>query len=209
MSYVCFIPLSPISPTISVEFAETTSQEECQALGMESGTIQDDQITASSDWANLKPKEARLNNDKNWAAASKADPWIRVNLLTTTTVQGLIIQGAAQSSEWVETLKVAYKQTSDHDREFIEEDGSQKVSTIIEGFYLTSIQASGEGRTSQFTPDKPGQFPFPAVFFGAIIQCEITRSFHGRCSILKCGNGAKRNWQPSNSEGLKMATRNK
>ena len=29
------------------------------------------------------------------------------------------------------------------------------------------------------------------------------------CSILKCENQAKRNWQPSNSEGLKIATSNK
>ena len=115
--------------TISAELSGTTSQEKCQALGMESRTIEDYQITASSEHGNFKPKEARLNNDNlYWSSANSNDPWIRVDLLTTTTVTGLIIQGSISNTERVETLKVMYKTTSDGNEHTIEENGSPKVS---------------------------------------------------------------------------------
>ena len=104
---------------------------------MESETIQDDQIKASSEFGgSYKPKYARLNNDKYWATKNKDPPngeshWIRVDFLTTTTVTGLIIQGSPSNGERVETLKVMYKTTSNDDVQTIEENGSPKVSTII------------------------------------------------------------------------------
>ena len=115
--------------TISAELAEVTNQIS-QALGMESGTISDNQITASSYVNHLSPKEARLNNDKYWAAKTQSPgQWIQVDLLTTTMVNGIITQGSPTNYERIKTLQVAYKQTSGHGLEYIkDEDGSVKVS---------------------------------------------------------------------------------
>ena len=82
------LPNSPIIPSFTIS-------AESQALGMESRTIKDNQITASSEFENYSPKEARLNNDKYWAPSDSNDPWIRVDLLTTTVVNGIIIQGSS------------------------------------------------------------------------------------------------------------------
>ena len=83
-------------------------------LGMKDGTIQDSQMTASSEWdANHGPSNARLDRprvgDKRgaWNARNNdANPWIQVDLGVATSVSGIVIQGGFD--QWVTDYQVQY-----------------------------------------------------------------------------------------------------
>ncbi|XP_022098136.1 neuropilin-1a-like [Acanthaster planci] len=91
----------------------------CRALGMESGEIPDNNITATSslmsDVANYGPQLARLNGPKSWCANSPQSgeslPWIQVNLQQNVNIYGLIIQGR-NANMFVSTFLVAYSDNS-------------------------------------------------------------------------------------------------
>ena len=83
---------------------------------MKDGTIQDSQITSSSEWdANHGPSNARLDRLKEgdrrgaWnARVNDADQWIQVDLVIATNVSGIVIQGRAAYEQWVTEYKVQY-----------------------------------------------------------------------------------------------------
>ena len=112
-----------------------------RALGMESGNIRDDQITASSFHTEngdvLQPWKGRLNNVWGiWATATAnpADPWIQVDLLRLTVVTGIITQGRAGpegslTSQWIKELQIQYGHSEDT-LMFISENKIPKVSTL-------------------------------------------------------------------------------
>ncbi|XP_072019705.1 lactadherin-like [Amphiura filiformis] len=86
------------------------------ALGMESGRIKDNQITASSSYEGWSygPENARLNKTRvtgssigGWCALrNNDDQWIQVNLMVSTTVRGIITQGREDKDQWVTEYKV-------------------------------------------------------------------------------------------------------
>uniref|UniRef100_A0A4W3I7T8 Milk fat globule EGF and factor V/VIII domain containing a n=1 Tax=Callorhinchus milii TaxID=7868 RepID=A0A4W3I7T8_CALMI len=89
-------------------------------LGMEGGSIEDTQITASSahlGFLGLKrwrPELARLNNQGMVNAWSKAtfdqQPWIQVDLLRKMRLTGIVTQGAScvGTPEFIKMFKIAY-----------------------------------------------------------------------------------------------------
>ena len=85
-------------------------------LGLETGTILDDQITASSA-ANdtnsskcLCSRYARLNGNRKWRAeVSDPSKWIQIDLMNNYTVTGIVVQGAYN---WVKTCRVKYEEIS-------------------------------------------------------------------------------------------------
>ena len=100
-----------------------------RALGMESGDIKDDQITASSFYGGRKPWRGRLYNGNFWAIAysNPTDPWIQVDLLRSTVVTGIITQGAAGIEQWVKYLQIQYGDSEDKFM-YILENNQTKVS---------------------------------------------------------------------------------
>ena len=79
---------------------------------MKSRAISNDQLTASSFYTGqggLYAWKGRLHNDAYWATAGPdcepTDAWIQVDLLSVTTVRGIITQGAHGYREWVDELQ--------------------------------------------------------------------------------------------------------
>ena len=116
---------------------EYTECTETYALGMESGDIEDDQITASSffsDYAGYQPWKGRLNNNGFWSTELDVptDPWIQVDLLQQTLVTGIITQGGLSRhyEDWVTTLQIQYGYKSEDTLMYILENGQPKVRTF-------------------------------------------------------------------------------
>ncbi|CAB4040679.1 Hypothetical predicted protein, partial [Paramuricea clavata] len=83
-------------------------------LGMRSGKIPDDAVTASSTISSgYKPSYARLTrvgSSCSWAppAAGRIGSWLQVDLGKVTTVTGIATQGSCDSKEWVKSYSVSY-----------------------------------------------------------------------------------------------------
>ncbi|XP_078665898.1 lactadherin-like [Branchiostoma floridae x Branchiostoma belcheri] len=93
-----------------------TAEEVCTyPLGMESGAIPDDSITASS-WYTLsvghEPYRGRLNGVAGvgaWAARTNTiGTWLQVDLGEMKTITGTIIQGRYNHHQWVTSYKLQY-----------------------------------------------------------------------------------------------------
>ena len=104
---------------------------------MEDGRIEDNQLTASSEYNDgVKPKYARLNllpeaniHSGVWRAAVKdTNQWIQVNLTTPTIVTGVITQGRHGLYEWVTHFKLQYSDNGDH-WQFVS-DAQQQVAKV-------------------------------------------------------------------------------
>ncbi|XP_078696172.1 uncharacterized protein LOC144924635 isoform X2 [Branchiostoma floridae x Branchiostoma belcheri] len=97
-------------------------------LGMESGTIPDDSITASSFWGdNLETYRGRLNGVTGggaWAAETNTiGEWLQVDLGEKKRVTGTIIQGRNRDyPQWVTSYKLQY---SVDGRRWVTCDGSK------------------------------------------------------------------------------------
>ena len=115
----------------SFTYAGKRECSEAHALGMESRAIKNDQITASSSfYSQNNAWDARLNNVKYWAAATRhpSDPWIQVDLSCSTIVTGIITQGSADEyDEWITHLQIQYGDSEDS-LVYILENGQEKVS---------------------------------------------------------------------------------
>ena len=86
-------------------------------LGMKDGTIQDSQITASSEMNEKHPAvNARLDRPRIGGKAAAWLPatddltqWIQVEFAAYTYVSGIILQGRADAqAEWVTRYKIEY-----------------------------------------------------------------------------------------------------
>eukprot|EP00058_Branchiostoma_floridae_P006902 XP_002592390.1 hypothetical protein BRAFLDRAFT_67255 [Branchiostoma floridae] len=116
-------------------------------LGMESGAIPNDSITASSYYDHdLAPYLGRFNGVAGgaaWAASTNAiGQWLQVDLGGLKRVRVTIIQGRGISNEWVRSYKLQYSTDGNSFRTYTDNDGSDMVdlgemkrvtSTIIQG----------------------------------------------------------------------------
>ena len=102
---------------------------------MESGDINNDQITASAFDPGFQPWKGRLNNHGNWRAPTSYD-WIQIDLLRSTVVTGIITQGAPGRHHqfYYATLHIQYGDSVDN-LMYILENGTSKVR-ILHFFFL-------------------------------------------------------------------------
>ncbi|XP_072017378.1 uncharacterized protein [Amphiura filiformis] len=85
-----------------------------QPLGMEHGTITDDQLTASSYYmygggGGTLPKYGRLNNNAFWAASTNNNnvhQWLQIEFNTNVGMTGIRTQGAGSLDQWVAQLSI-------------------------------------------------------------------------------------------------------
>ncbi|XP_072045026.1 uncharacterized protein [Amphiura filiformis] len=87
-------------------------------LGMESGSILDSQLSASSVWdSSHGPTRARLNQPREgfsrgaWTAGSHAqdqEQWIQVSFLSETIITAVVMQGRDDEDQWVTQYWVEY-----------------------------------------------------------------------------------------------------
>ena len=96
-------------------FTYTGSLLPCQEkLGIESGSIIDDQLTSSSNLSEGVGKQQwRLNQVPNpgvpggWVAlGSDKKPWLQISLYRQTSITGVIVQGREDEDQWVTSYKV-------------------------------------------------------------------------------------------------------
>ncbi|XP_072017518.1 lactadherin-like [Amphiura filiformis] len=105
-----------------------------QHLGLASGFVQDDHITASSNVDNRLPKFGRLNYNNYWAALtnnSGQNHWLQVDFLSAVGIKGIRTQGAGLVPQWVTTLSI---KTGDDENSFapILVSGVDKIFTANE-----------------------------------------------------------------------------
>ncbi|XP_072017023.1 uncharacterized protein [Amphiura filiformis] len=78
-------------------------------LGLEDGSVTDNQFTASSTYGDLSPYKGRLNNVDFWAASSALLPcWLQVDLLSPVVITGIKTQGATRVAQWIKTFQVKF-----------------------------------------------------------------------------------------------------
>ena len=122
---------------------ESRKCSQSYALGMQSGHISDEQITSSSffEGVNISEANGRLNNFGYWGTNEndQTNPWIQVDLLEETSVTGIITQGGAGGTEYVETLQIQFGESEDN-LAYIVENGVNKVSDFVMFLIAVSFQ---------------------------------------------------------------------
>ena len=75
---------------------------------MESGSIPDNNITASSEKnANTTAKNGRLNSGSSWCAETgDSAPYLQIDLQTLHIICAVSTQGNSQADQWVKTYKL-------------------------------------------------------------------------------------------------------
>ena len=107
-------------------------------LGMEDGSILDNQITASSEWnANHGPSNARLNRPATppttgaWSAkTNNRNQWIQADLGGLKWVSGVVTQGRNGAySQWVTRFNVQYSENGQI-RNYVEDSNGRNVRKL-------------------------------------------------------------------------------
>ncbi|KAI8502469.1 hypothetical protein Bbelb_200570 [Branchiostoma belcheri] len=122
--------------TLTLKYLETTYH--CAPgctypLGMESGAIPDDSITASSTWdVAHEPYRGRLNGVAGvgaWSARTNTiGEWLQVDLGEMKTVTGTIIQGRYHGDDhWVTSYKLQYSEDGLSWTAYASSNGSEEV----------------------------------------------------------------------------------
>ncbi|XP_035666891.1 MAM and LDL-receptor class A domain-containing protein 1-like [Branchiostoma floridae] len=78
-------------------------------LGMESGWITDDQITASSADVDFPTSSARLHGNDCWIPSIPQSSWLQVEFATTMILTGIRTQGFRTG--WITKYKIEYSET--------------------------------------------------------------------------------------------------
>ena len=75
----------------------------CQKpLGIESGNVTGDQLTASSFYGSFEADNAILNHEGAWVPATNdQDQWLQIDLHRQMVVSGVVMQGRTDIEEWV------------------------------------------------------------------------------------------------------------
>ena len=98
---------------------------------MESGSITDAQITASTHSSLRPPKDGRLNfdSDDSWCAqASDNTPHLQIDLGSLHIICAVATQGNSKSDQWVKTYKLQ-SSTDGSSWSDYQEDSQVKVSS--------------------------------------------------------------------------------
>ncbi|XP_061484280.1 coagulation factor V [Rhineura floridana] len=135
-------------PTLRMELLGCLTEDCFTPLGMESGTIKNAQITASSYkktwWNSWEPFLARLNlkgRTNAWQAKSNNNhQWLQIDLLQTKKITGIITQGAkAMSSEmYVRTFSIHYSGDNSAWKSYRDD------STSMEKVFTGNINSGGQ-----------------------------------------------------------------
>ena len=101
------------------------------ALGMESGKINNSQITASSVWSEasqMQPWAARLNNPNGFwhAKQARVGEWLQIDFKQKTVVTKIATKGRPTNSQWVTSYKISFSQEAVL-WDFYKEKGEEKV----------------------------------------------------------------------------------
>ena len=123
-----------------IQASRTEPKASCtdpKPLGMKSGKISDNAITASSTHSvSYKPSFGRLTrvggSGCSWTptGAGRVGSWLQVDLGQLTTVTGIATQGTCYSSEWAKSYSVSYSNEPNSWTPY-EESGNVKVSLRI------------------------------------------------------------------------------
>ena len=102
---------------------------------MESGSIPDNNITASSEKnGNTAAENGRLNyaSESSWCAGtSDSNPYLQIDLQTVHIICAVSTQGNAQADQWVKTYKLQLSTNGSTWTEY-KEGGQVKVQCCIE-----------------------------------------------------------------------------
>ena len=78
-------------------------------LGIESGNVTGDQLTASSFYGSFQAANAILNQEGAWVPATNDQhQWLQINLHRQILVSGVMIQGRSDEKRWVTRYHVEY-----------------------------------------------------------------------------------------------------
>ena len=131
-------PLHLVSPEITLPPYDPCSRP----LGMQSGAIQDDQITASSS-SSTAPR-ARLHGPSSWTATtSDQNGWLAVNLRSLDTITRVATQGDPTSDRWVTSYTLQHRENQAKPWVIYKESGRRRVSSTARNNYRASV-SSGE-----------------------------------------------------------------
>ncbi|XP_028411610.1 lactadherin-like [Dendronephthya gigantea] len=121
-----------------------------KALGMESGDINDEQITASSEAngkhraangrLNFRPRDGRTGS---WSSGSH-DPnqWLQVDFLRSTLVTGISTQGRAGKKQFVKNYTISFSKDGVDFQSFPQEfQGNTDMNTIVHNTVIPHISA--------------------------------------------------------------------
>ena len=108
-----------------------------EPLGISTGMIKSDQLTASSahsnNWNYYGPQWSRLNTDEHFGcwfpANNRAGEWIQVDLGKVVPVGGIATQGRAQGSYWVTSYTLQYSKDGETWEAYGREKGNTDVLT--------------------------------------------------------------------------------
>ena len=99
-------------------------------LGMQSGAIKDDQITASSS-SSTAPR-ARLHGTSSWTAKrSDLNQWLAVDLRSLHTITRVATQGDPRSDRWVTSYTLQHRENQTKPWDTYKESGRRKVSWYL------------------------------------------------------------------------------
>ncbi|KAL9982966.1 hypothetical protein ACROYT_G005081 [Oculina patagonica] len=167
------------TPSI-VSFGEECTGED--ALGLESGLVTDQQISASSSWdKNYGPENARLNHA---AARGKTGAWssklndqnqfLQVDFWRNVKISKFQTQGRQDMDQWVKKFKLSYSVDGSLAFQTYQENGVDKVfignvdrNSIVDHVLLQPI-------TARYVQIKPiewnGHISLRAEFFGCVLS---------------------------------------
>ena len=98
-----------------------------EALGLESGKVNDSQLSALSHFPMFSPLEGRLNNEKAWCT-SLNNQYLQIDLLEVRHVSALATQGYKGSfSNYVKTYEIAYSYDGVEWFGYKDDNGKNKV----------------------------------------------------------------------------------
>ena len=100
-------------------------------LGMEDGSIPNENIQASSVYSSFYASRARLNG-AFWAAdPNDIQPWIQADIGYQTYVSEVVTQGDGSYKNWVTSLKVSTFKMSTNDTEIFVKDPNGQIMVNI------------------------------------------------------------------------------